>query len=492
MRGSEENLANPLHSSSSGLAEGSSDKQSTLTLSIFDHGPDAVFACDAEETITYWNQGASRLFGWTADEACGNNLMWRISQDERAALLDRLRSVVRLSQSLIWLDATKRGQRIEIDASVYPLMPHRGQFTGLICIARRSMHQPVSDFVDNMLEGFQIIDFEFRYVYLNPAAVRQSRREPSELIGKRLVDAYPGVEATELFAVMSRCLRERVDCRFENDFAFLDGTHGVFDLHIVPAPQGLLVFSLDITEERRLAAQVRQARKLSAVGQLAAGAAHDLANLLTVVTGGSEILLERFAEDDPCRGLAVGVRDSADRCSDMVRQILAFRQQTDSQSSLSDLNQVIVNSESVLRQLVGETVAVELRLSPVQGAVNIHHTQLEQILMNLAVNARDSMPQGGTISIRTSEESNEGERGNHPDSMATRFVKLVVSDTGIGMSEEVLARIFEPFFTTKVQGKGAGLGLMTVYNLVQLAGGSIAVESAKGKGSVFAISLPLF
>jgi two-component system, cell cycle sensor histidine kinase and response regulator CckA len=355
-----------------------------------------------------------------------------------------------------------------------------------------SVSQPVAELFDKLIEGCQIIDFDYRYVYLNPSALRQSKRELSELIGKRFTEAYPGAEATELYAVMSRCMRERVDCRFENEFAFPGGAHGVFDLHIVPASQGLVVYSLDLTDARRLAAQMRQARKLTAIGQLAAGAAHDLANLLTVVTGGSEILLERFPEHDPNRNLALGVRDAAERCSDMVRQILAFRRQTDSQSTLSDLNQVIENSANVLRQLVGESISIELRLSTIPGAVNIHPTQLEQILMNLAVNARDSMPHGGRLTISTTEQHTEGERDKMASKPATRLVKLTVEDSGVGMSEEVLARIFEPFFTTKVEGCGAGLGLMTVYNIVQLAGGSLAVESAMGKGAVFAISLPIF
>lgn len=351
---------------------------------------------------------------------------------------------------------------------------------------------PISTLLEGMIEGCQILDFELRYIYLNPSALAHSRRELSEFVGRKMSDCFPGIEATELYAVLGRCLRERVNCRFENAFVFPNGARGVFDLHIVPAPQGLFVFSIDISELRRLSSQMRQSQKIIAIGQLAAGAAHDLANLLTVVTGGSEILLERIPEGDPNRGMAIHVREAAERCSDMVSQILAFRRQTNLQSKLVDLNRVIEEARSMLQQLVGENVKIEMQLAPIAGSVNIHPSQLEQILLNLAVNARDAMPAGGTLNIVTTAEiAGSSETASH-GAPSTHFARLVVSDTGEGMSEEVLARVFEPFFTTKGEGKGAGLGLPTVYNLVQQAGGGVTVASSPGQGAAFSITLPIF
>jgi signal transduction histidine kinase len=351
---------------------------------------------------------------------------------------------------------------------------------------------PVALLLENMIEGCQIIDFDFRYVYLNPSAQRQSKRDLSELVGKRMVEAYPGIDSTELFAVLGRCMRERVVCRFENEFVFPNGARGVFDLHIVPAPHGLFVFSIDISESRRLLAQIRQSQKVIAIGQLAAGAAHDLANLLTVVTGSSELLLERITQDEQSLNLARNISEAAERCADMVSQILAFRRQTNLQSKLIDLNKVIVNVKSVLQQLVGEGISVELQLAEIEGAVNLHPTKLEQVLFNLAVNARDAMPHGGRLNIKMEEQLATGQADTGHSEEPSRFAKIAVSDTGIGMSEEVLARIFEPFYSTKEEGMGAGLGLATVYSLIQQAGGSVTVESSPGNGASFFISLPIF
>lgn len=351
---------------------------------------------------------------------------------------------------------------------------------------------PFAALLDGMLEGCQVIDFELRYIYLNPSALRQARRALSELVGKKMSDCFPGIETTELYAVLGKCLRERVDCRFENEFAFPNGANGVFDLHIVPAPQGLFIFSIDISESRRLSSQMRQSQSVIAIGQLAAGAAHDLANLLTVVTGSSEILLERLAENDVNRPLAVNIRDAADRCADMVSQILAFRRQTSLRSKWIDLNKIIADARPMLQHLVGERVQIQLQLETIAGSVNIHPTQLEQILMNLAINARDAMPDGGLLTIATSAEPIPTELKPAADSQAIRVARITVIDTGAGMSEEVLARVFEPFFTTKREGSGAGLGLPTVYSIVQQAGGSVSVASSPGMGASFSISLPIF
>lgn len=351
---------------------------------------------------------------------------------------------------------------------------------------------PITALLEGMIEGCQVIDFDLRYVYLNPSALSQARRTLPELIGKRMQDCYPGIEVTELFAVVGKCLRERVNCRFENDFAFPDGKKGVFDLHIVPAPQGILIFSNELTEYRRLQAQMRQSQKVIAIGQLAAGAAHDLANLITVVNGTSEMLLEQIPQDAPHRELALVIRDTAESCADMILQILAFRRQTNLRSKLTDLNRVIEDSRPMLQHLVGENVIVNLKLQAIAGAVNIHPTQLKQVLVNLAGNARDAMQNGGKLTITTSAESNAPEVGPTGDGAASQFARISVSDTGVGMSEETLARVFEPFFTTKVDGQGTGLGLPTVYNIAHQAGGSVSVTSAPGQGATFSIILPIF
>lgn len=502
------------HAGTEGSAPASPAADWRTALPLFDHSTDAVFACDANGNITYWNAAATRLFGWSAQEMLGAPLVSRFPPPEHDGVLQRyFEAAKQPNQEQHWLDWTRHGTPIQTIAHVYYDAPGQSETPWLICITRSaepsaalpakielrttppligSVENDLVAFMDSLIEGCQIIDFDFRYVFLNVSALKQSLKPASELIGRRMEEVFPGIESTELFAVISRCMRERVSCRYENEFAFPNGARGVFDLHIVPADQGLIILSVDITESRRLASQLRQSRQVSAIGQMAAGAAHDLANLLTVVIGSSELLLDRVAPQDPNRSFVENIHAASQRCADMVAQILALRKQVNLQSRLIDVNRVIADAKPLLMQLVGDKISVEMSLSPIVGSVNMHPRQMEQILINLAVNARDAMEQGGRLTIATQEEAPPERLSADESGASDRFALLTVSDTGIGMNEEALSRIFEPFFTTKPEKKGAGLGLPTVYSLVQQAGGSLTVRSSPGTGAVFCISLPLF
>lgn len=276
-----------------------------------------------------------------------------------------------------------------------------------------------------------------------------------------------------------------------------DGSVYTEDMTITPlcSPSGeitqFIAIKQDATEKKKLEAQYRQAQKMGAVGRLACGVAHDFHNILGVITGYCEISLEKL---DPEQTVATHLRKikaAANRAASLTKQLLTFSRQQVVYPRIIDLNTIVRNMEEMMRRLVGDDVSISVKETTPLWCMKADVGQVEQILMNLAVNARDAMPEGGQITIETRNvELDEGYRRKHEPVQPGRYVMLCISDTGSGMDETTKARIFEPFYTTKSAGKGTGLGLATVYGIVEQNGGSILVNTAVGKGSTFKIYLP--
>jgi len=266
-----------------------------------------------------------------------------------------------------------------------------------------------------------------------------------------------------------------------------DGTRVWSEWQVVPVagPGGEFTHRVavirDMTSRRQLETQLRESQKLEAVGRLAGGIAHDFNNLLTVIRGNAE-LVAMNPEELPDPELIEDIRGAADRATGLVRQLLTFGRRQPARPVVLDLNEVVTDMAGILRRLLGERVAVETHLPPTPVRARIDRGQFEQVVMNLAVNAKDAMPQGGTITISTAAKT--------PDGGTARFARVAVTDTGVGIPDDVREKIFEPFFTTKAVGQGTGLGLASVYGIVQQAGGRVSFHSLVGAGTTFRVDLP--
>ena len=247
----------------------------------------------------------------------------------------------------------------------------------------------------------------------------------------------------------------------------------------------------DITEHKRLETQFFQSQKMETVGRLAGGIAHDFNNILTVIKGYSQLLLHGLKEGDPLRETVGEIKKSTERAENLTRQLLTFSRSQVMEMKVIDLNDLVQNLEKMLRRLIGEDIELIIVLMEEPVRVKVDPGQMEQVILNLAVNARDAMPNGGKLAIETENvELDENYARTHIGVTPGSYVMLSVSDTGVGMTSEVKERVFEPFFTTKEKGKGTGLGLSTIYGIVKQSGGTIWVYSEPGQGTTFKIYLP--
>ncbi|HYW42198.1 MAG TPA: PAS domain S-box protein [Bryobacteraceae bacterium] len=361
------------------------------------------------------------------------------------------------------------------------------------------------DVVESVSEYLWETDAEGRLVYLSNRA-ELLEYPPAQLLGTLSTEYMDEANAARVRAFAAEVARDKRSFRdLEYPFRTPSGrtlwlsSSGVPILGLSGELKGFRGVALDITERKaaaeeraRLADQLQQAQKMESIGRLAGGVAHDFNNLLTVINGYSGIMLKSLAEGDPLRDSAYEIHQAGDRAAALTKQLLAISRRQVVEPRPVSLNRFLTENRNMFGRLIGEDVDLLMHLNPGVGDILADPGQLHQVLMNLVVNARDAMPEGGRLDISTAAVQLDGETATlYPEAHPGPYVVLTVSDTGVGMTEEVRRHVFEPFFTTKSEGHGTGLGLSTVYGIVRQNGGWIGLDSEPGKGTSFRIGLPL-
>ncbi len=462
----------------------------------------------ADGRYLYVNDAFLRLVGYPREELVGRTSVdiafWDDADDRAQAI-----SVLKEQGSLRDLETTvttKSGERRDTLLSLELL-----EMDGEACLLgacqdvtdRKRAEQAVRTreaeqkvILDSVNAMIWYKDKYNRILRANRAAAATLDLQPKDVEGRSTYDLYPDEAAQFYEDDLDVILSGRPKLGIVETLQTPSGERRVLQTDKIPYRDadgniiGVIVFAVDITERRTLEEQLRQVQKMEAAGRLAGGLAHDLNNLLTAVLGYGDLLLARLPEGDPLRRHAQEIRHAGERASTLTRQLLAFSRKQVLVSEVVDLNAMIGQLETMLRRLAGERVELALDLSCL-GHVVADPGQLEQVLINLVLNARDAMPRGGQLSIATRDVILDADY-THANIEATEgpHVLLEVDDSGIGMDAETRSHIFEPFFTTKERGKGTGLGLASVYGIVKQSGGHLALDTQLGRGSRFRVYLP--
>jgi len=493
-------------------ARTSLDQERKLLRTLIDVIPDVVYTKDREGKFVLSNPAALALTGHaTADDLAGKTVRDifppAIAEPFHAddlqvlagqSIFNREERSVDPTGALHWYLTIK-----------IPLRDDYGKIRGLVGISRnitdrknalealRESEERFRTMADSAAVMVWVADPDGVCTYINRLWCEVTGQTVSEALGFGWLNVVHPDDRDRVEETFLQANAEQTPFRVEYQLRSTDGSYRWCIDSAAPRLRpdgtylGYIGSVIDITERKNLEEQLRQSQKMEAVGQLAGGIAHDFNNLLTIITGYSELLLVMPESNDAVRSSVQAISDAADRAAGLTRQLLAFSRQTILQPKVLDLNQIVHETTSMLKRLIGEDIIFSTVLEPGLQRVRVDPGQLNQVLMNLAVNARDAMPRGGHLTIETTNVVLSPEYAElHLDCQPGPHVMLAMTDTGHGMSPEVIERIFEPFYTTKAVGKGTGLGLATVFGIVKQSGGCIHVYSEPGHGTTFKIYFP--
>ncbi len=472
--------------------------------SIIRSVPGIFYVLDSDGRMLSWNENLEELTGYAADQIAGMHAVDLIVEDERPIADARFRQVLE--------DGRAEGMGNLRGGDGRPVPFH---FTGVrLTVAgevriigigtdlseqqraeeeRRVTESQYRDIVEHALFGIYRVSLDGRILAANPAFVAMLGYDSEEQVRAldlaRDVYADPDDRAAVLEAFHSGDAIHDLDVRWKRR----DGE--ILNVRITSRrlrgaagePIGFESFVEDITEHKQLEDQVRQAQKMEAVGRLAGGVAHDFNNLLTVITAEAELLLEDLAHDAPERASVLETRKAAERGAQLTQQLLAFARRRPASPRPLNVDAMIGDMQRMLARLLGETIDLRLDLHAPDLLIHMDPVQLQQVLVNLTVNARDAMPLGGLLTIETARA---GPGVGTVQAHAPARIRIAVIDSGVGMTDDVRSRAFEPFFTTKPVGQGTGLGLSTCYGIVREAGGTIEIVSGSGRGTMVHVFLP--
>jgi PAS domain S-box-containing protein len=494
------------------LLHSSQELQKNLSLlqGITEGTTDSIFVKDLQGRYLMINSAGARLLARKVEEVIGKD-------DTELFTAENGREIMAGDRKVVESGKTQTYEEIGVAAGVArtylstkgPYRDSNGQIIGLLGICRditenkkaeeeiRKAEQRLRIHVEHTPLGVIEWDPQFRVAAWNAAAERIFGFSREEAIGQHASFTVAPVFRQHVDQVWQGLLEQKGGERSTNDNTTKDGRTISCEWYNTPlvdeSGQVLGVASLvqDVTERVALEERLRQSQKMEAIGRLAGGVAHDFNNLLTVIMGYSQILRDGLPTESRLKDATAQIRSAADRAAGVTRQLLAFSRKQVLSPRVIDLNNIMMNLDTMLRRLIGEDIEVLTVPGRNLGTVKADPGQIEQVIMNLALNARDAMPGGGKLTLETENmELDEDYASEHPPLQPGRYVMLAVSDTGTGMSSETQAHIFEPFFTTKEVGKGTGLGLSMVYGIVKQSGGYIWVYSEPGRGTTFKIYIP--
>jgi len=469
-----------------------------------DHATDAFFLHARGGTILDVNQQACESLGYTRDELVGMSpAAIDVETDLRShfAMLDNGREIAFDSRH-----RRKDGSTFPVEVRIRPFKQDGKRYAVALVrditqrkAAERALiesHSLLNAVVEGTSGAVFVKDLDGRYLMINSAGARLFGLTLEDVIGRTDHDLFPAAVADETVAHDREVLASGEPRTIEETATILGVTRTYLNTRDVYRDAqyevvGLVGFSREVTELKRLEQQFRQAQKMEAVGQLAGGVAHDFNNLLTAIIGFGEMAFNSLEASDPNRELITEIRRAGQRAANLTRQLLAFSRKQVLRPEVVSLNALLGDVLKLLQRLISEDIEVTLAADAELGLAKIDVGQFEQAIINLALNARDAMSHGGSLSIETRNIELQATYANrHEDVTAGSYVMVAVSDSGHGMDEATRARIFEPFFTTKPTGQGTGLGLAMVYGFVKQSGGHVEASSEPGRGSTFKIFLP--
>lgn len=471
--------------------------------------PVIVYETDSEGRLTFANRHAFSFFGYTAEDFNkGLNVLDMIVPEDRERAGGNFQKNLRGEKTgeAEYQILKKDGRRFQGMIASAPIMKGdrpiglRGVVTDITRLRKieaglRESEEKYRLVVEHANEAILVIQGGL-IRFVNPKAVKIMHWDDQDLTPRPFLDfVHPEDRETVLRRYQERLTGKPLPAVYS--FRLIDHVGNTIWVEINAVQiawegeAAALIFLTDITEKKQLELQFLQAQKMEAIGRLAGGVAHDFNNLLTSIVGHADLMLLELRPEDPLVGDIREIKKAADRAADLTRQLLAFSRKQILQPRIVNLNQVIADMKKMLRRLIGEDIELETNLAPDLGLVLVDPGQIDQVVMNLVVNARDALPRGGKLTISTAQaEITAADVPRYIGSKPGSYVLLEVRDNGLGMSEEVQSHVFEPFFTTKELGKGTGLGLSTVYGIVKQSNGYIWVESALGEGTAFRIYLP--
>jgi PAS domain S-box-containing protein len=477
---------------------------------ISENAADMIAVVDMQGKRLFNSLSYQRVLGYSTEELQASSAFEQIHPDDRESVKRAAEEARRsgIGKTLEYRLRHKDGSWLVLESTSSVIRNAKGDPEKLVIVNRnitkrrgteQALRRSEADFrsvVEDAPYGIYRASKTGQFLQTNPALQKMLGYESLDELRSKHLAADIFRHAAEYTRLTDLLIRSEEIKDIEMEWKRHDGTpitvrcSGRCIKDETGAPAYFEMFAEDVTEKRVLERQLRMAQKMEAIGRLSGGIAHDFNNHLGVIIGYSRVLKKALGESNPLADHALEIEKAGQRAASLTKQLLAFSRQQVLTPAVLSLNTLASDMESMLPRLLGEDIAVSLALDPNLGSVKADQSQIEQVIMNLAVNARDAMPEGGKLKIRTSNvEFDQAYTRTHPGSKPGHYVLLAVTDTGTGMDAATLTHIFEPFFTTKERGKGTGLGLATVYGIVKQSDGYIWVDSTPGKGSSFEIYL---